>query len=192
MRIRVRVPQDGEEKPVGLFGWLKGLFTRPDPPTPPAAPAPTGDKRWAKHGSARYFTAGRLCVRTRGQWESEYLFDVDANGQVQQIRVVLPESDVATWETAKAARMPEALRLRLARETLMPCSISNGTRRPSTSTRSRSKTPVCKFSVWRSPLSAPPVPEPVPLPPPRSSSAARPASSTTGPAASWRTSACPV
>ena len=68
MRIRVRVPQDGEEKPVGLFGWLKGLFTRPDPPTPPAAPAPTGDKRWAKHGSARYFTAGRLCVRTRGQW----------------------------------------------------------------------------------------------------------------------------
>lgn len=118
MRIRVRVPQDGEEKPVGLFGWLKGLFTRPDPPTPPAAPAPAGDKRWAQHGSTRYFTAGRLCIRTRGEWESEYLFDVDANGQTQQIRVVLPESNVATWEKAKDARMPEALRLRLARETL--------------------------------------------------------------------------
>ena len=118
MRIRVRVPQDGDDKPVGLFGWLRGLFSRPDPPASSAIPAPAADKRWIQHGPARYFTAGRLCIRSRGGWESEYLFDVDANGQTQQIRVVLPESDVAAWEKVQAARMPEALRLRLARETL--------------------------------------------------------------------------
>lgn len=118
MRIRVRVPTDGEEKPAGLFDWLKGLFTRPAPPAPPATSPKGIDKRWAQHGAARYFTAGRLCIPARGNWESEYLFDVDANGQTQQIRVILSESDVAVWEKAQSARMPEALRLRLARETL--------------------------------------------------------------------------
>jgi hypothetical protein len=121
MRIRLRVPKDDAEKPGGLRGWFDGLFSPADAPTlapAPAVPPAKPDKRWLSRANSRYFVAGRLCVKRSGAWESDYLFDVVAAGQTQQIRVVLPETDVALWEKARKQRMPEALRYRLVRETL--------------------------------------------------------------------------
>ena len=118
MRIRLRVPTDGAKKPAGIGGWLQGLFTKPSAPLPSTSPAPKIDKRWTTFANARYFHAGRLCTIRQGDWHAEYLFDVDASGNSQQIRVIIPEPAVAIWEKAHAKRMPEALRLRLVRETL--------------------------------------------------------------------------
>lgn len=118
MRIRLRVPQDGESKPTGLFGWLGSLFSREEPAAPAAVPQSAPDKRWTKHAKARYFPAGRLCIPVDGSWESAYLFDVQAGGETQQIRVILAERDVEGWQKMHDKRMPEALRLRLVRETL--------------------------------------------------------------------------
>ena len=125
MRIRLRVPTDGEQQEEktqpGFFARLLNFFSASPAPAPPAAPAPPPpklDHRWATRGDARYFFAGRLCLHESGEWRPQYLFDVLANGSVQQVCIVLPEPPITAWETRHDKRMTEALRLRLAQETL--------------------------------------------------------------------------
>jgi len=119
MRIRLRVPSDGEENSRGLRGWfqrLRGSFKG----------SPAGlkinlcqpDKRWLKHGNARYFFEGRHCRNTGGSWQSEYVFSVLAADELQQIRVILPEALITGWERRQDQRMSEEHRLRVARETV--------------------------------------------------------------------------
>ncbi|MBI2688399.1 MAG: hypothetical protein HYX27_19010 [Acidobacteria bacterium] len=104
----------------GIVYWFQNLFRKPPAPAaaPPAEPPPGFDKRWTAYGSARYLQEGRLCVRRHGDWQAEYLYDVFAAGRRQQVRVVMPETDVARWEREHDKRMPEAARQRLVKQTL--------------------------------------------------------------------------
>lgn len=129
MRIRLRAKKDGEVKAEnkpssgGFFAWLRNLgssSSRPvaGAPAPCAPPPPQADKRWISRGASRYFVAGRSCIIDGSGWRSEYLFDVHCGKVNQQVRIVLPEPLVARWEKSNSRRMPEATRLRIARETL--------------------------------------------------------------------------
>ena len=119
MRIRLRVPTDGEVNSGGLRGWLQRLREAfKGPPVKAKINNRQPDKRWLKHGDAKYFFEGRHCRREGGAWQSEYVFSVLAGDEVQQIRVVLPEALVSAWERRQDQRMSEDHRLRLACETV--------------------------------------------------------------------------
>lgn len=133
MRIRLRVPNDGEEKSQGLRGWFRRLFGMSDDPAPAAAPEPLPepapkppsfdtsriDRRWTKlNEQIAYLPTGRVCVRPNGAWHTDYLFDVYAGGELQQVRIRIPEPALTEWEKSKDLRMPEAGRFRLAKERL--------------------------------------------------------------------------
>lgn len=123
MRIRLRVPKDGEVKSDGFRGWLQRFrdsfngFSFP-PGTCNIKHACQLDKRWSARGDARYFFEGRHCRKIDGAWQSEFVFSVLAAGEIRQIRVVLPEEPVAAWEQQHDQRMSEDHRLRLALETV--------------------------------------------------------------------------
>jgi hypothetical protein len=124
MRLRLRVPSDGEQKSSGLRGWFQRLFSGGPstvaaipPPVPPPIPKP--DIRWQSRGSARYFPKGRLCTLSGGLWIAEYIFAVEIPGQpAQLVRIVLPETPVSAWERRHNARLSEAGRLRIVLNTL--------------------------------------------------------------------------
>ena len=122
MRIRLRVPPDGEENSGGLRGWFQRLrdsfmgSLAPSVGTRMNKRQP--DKRWLTHGDTKYFFEGVHCRNTGGAWQSEYVFSVLAGDELQQIRVVLPEAPVTAWEQRQDRRMSEEHRLRLALESV--------------------------------------------------------------------------
>ena len=63
---------------------------------------------WITRGDAHYFTVGRNCIRRDGVWLTEYRFDIVASGQLEQIRIILPEPLIAPWEREHNQRLPEA------------------------------------------------------------------------------------
>ena len=122
MRIRLRVPPDGEKNSGGLRGWLQRLRDSFMASLAPSAGTRLNvrqpDKRWLTHGDTRYFFEGLHCRNTGGAWQSEYVFSVLAGDELRQIRVVLPEAPVTAWERRQDHRMSEMHRLRLALETV--------------------------------------------------------------------------
>jgi len=122
MRIRVRVPKDGEVKSEAAGGWLQriweSLLGRSSEPCAPAAVKCLTDKRWATRGDSRYFLEGRYCRKIADAWQSEYVYSVVRDDELQKIRVVIPEPPIAEWERRHNQRMTETQRLCLARETI--------------------------------------------------------------------------
>jgi len=124
MRIRLRVPTDDEVKSSGLRGWFQRLResfsgqAAPPDPKPRCVLKRDIVRRWSVRGDAKYFFEGRHCKNTGGAWHSEYVFTVFSAGELQQIRVVLPEASITAWEKEHDQRMSEDHRLRLARETM--------------------------------------------------------------------------
>jgi len=118
MRLRLLVPKDGEKESGGLREWFRNLFAPSQAAAPPESAPEKPDKRWSIRGKACYFPLGRLCTRRQGQWQAEYIFEVQSRGEKQRIRVILPEPLVAEWEQRNGQRMPEARRQVLARTTL--------------------------------------------------------------------------
>jgi hypothetical protein len=122
MRIRLRVPKDGEVKSEGSGGWFQRFrdsFLGPaaSHAVPKILQCKT-DKRWSARGDSKYYLEGRHCRRIDGDWQSEYVFSVLAKNELQKIRVVVPEGPVAQWEREHDQRMSEEQRLQLARETM--------------------------------------------------------------------------
>lgn len=122
MRIRLRVPKDGEVKSEGSRSWLQRIresFTGSGAnDCAPKIRHCLTDKRWAVRGDSKYYLEGRHCRKIDGDWHSEYVFSVLARNELQKIRVVVPEAPVADWERRHDQRMSEDQRLRLARETM--------------------------------------------------------------------------
>ena len=122
MRIRLRVPTDGEENSGGLRGWLQRLRESFKGSSAPSVGTRINkrqpDKRWLTLGDTKYFFEGRHCRNTGGAWQSEYVFSVLAGDALQQIRVILPEPPITEWEQRQDRRMSEEHRLRLALETV--------------------------------------------------------------------------
>ena len=122
MRIRVRVPKDGEVKSEADRGWLHRIWeSLVGPAAEPSAPIAIKcltDKRWATRGDSRYFLEGRYCRKIGGDWRSEYVYSVVTHDELQKIRVVVPERPIAEWEKRHDQRMTETQRLCLARETI--------------------------------------------------------------------------
>jgi len=122
MRIRLRVPKDGEVKSEGSRGWFQRVCdsfmgsTATD--SVPKILQCRTDKRWSARGDSKYYLEGRHCRKIDGDWQSEYVFSVLTRNELQKIRVVVPEAPVAQWEREHNQRMSEEQRLRLARETM--------------------------------------------------------------------------
>lgn len=118
MRIRLRVPKDGEEKSGGFRDWFRWFRRDTSVPLPAPAPLPKPDNRWFTHAGCNYYFAGRYCKRAAGDWQSDYVFHVIHNGVLEKVRIVLLEPDVDQWEADNQRRISEASRLRIARNTL--------------------------------------------------------------------------
>jgi hypothetical protein len=125
MRIRLRVPLDGEVKLDGFRGWFQRFrdafnassIQSTNGETAPRC-YPQQDKRWSTRGDVKYLLEGRHCRKVDGAWHSEYIFTILAGKQRHQIRVFLPEGPITAWEKRHDQRMTEDRRLQLARETM--------------------------------------------------------------------------
>lgn len=122
MRIRLRVPPEDDLRSEsrktrgGLLNEFLGFFGQTPPA--PAQPAPQFDKRWLSRGKIRYFFAGRHCLPDGGDWRSEYVFDVYADGRPHLMRIILPESHAGRWESSRGQRLSEASRYAWVRTTV--------------------------------------------------------------------------
>jgi hypothetical protein len=97
------------------MNWFWNLWSRAPKQSPVVDEE---DNRWKPCAQARVLARGRLCTRRGRGWQSEYLYDVFCNGNLQEVRIVLPEEFVAAWEKSLGRRMTEPMRSELANQTL--------------------------------------------------------------------------
>lgn len=127
-----RVPEDDPSQPTGFFARLKRWWSggesssaaahepgasEPAAP-PPVKSKPATDKRWQPVGEALYLGAGRLFLHGDEGWNCDYLFDIVEDGEGRQVRILLPETPIAAWESEHQQRMTEAKRLALVKVAL--------------------------------------------------------------------------